>query len=443
VTDRLGQLPWMTAPATTAVLDALEAAGGPDCARFVGGCVRNALIGREIADVDIATTLTPAEVTQALEAAGVRAIPTGVEHGTVTAVSGHQPFEVTTLRRDVETDGRRAVVAFTTDWREDALRRDFTLNSLYARRDGGLYDPTGHGVADARAGRIVFVGDPEQRLREDHLRSLRFFRFLAWYGRGEPDPAAVAAIAKLKDKVAGLAAERISAELLKLLAAPDPRAAVRLMRQTGVLEVILPGPLDLRRFEALVGVEAGELGEADPLLRLAALLPDDPGGGARTAGRLRLSNAERDRLEAALTPAPDLVPGLAGPEAHAAIYRLGAQAFRDRVKLGWAAALPKPPPPLRGPPPPQGEEKEAAAATLFPLAAPTEAERARWRALLEISDRWRAPPLPVNGSDVMAAGAAKGPQVGEALRALEAWWIAGDFQADRAAALAKLKEILG
>ena len=243
MTERLGQLPWMTAPATTAVLDALEAAGGADCARFVGGCVRNAVIGRPIADIDVATTLTPDAVTKALRSAGLRAVPTGIEHGTVTAVFKHQPIEVTTLRRDVETDGRRAVVAFTTDWREDAMRRDFTLNSLYARRDGTIYDPTGHGAADARAGRIVFVGDPEQRLREDHLRSLRFFRFLAWYGRGEPDPAAVAAITALKDRVASLAAERVSAELMKLLAAEDPRRAVRLMGETGVLAVVLPGAL--------------------------------------------------------------------------------------------------------------------------------------------------------------------------------------------------------
>jgi poly(A) polymerase len=401
----------MTAKATVAVFDALEAAGGADCVRFVGGCVRNALIGAPIADIDVATQLTPDAVIKALRAGGVRAIPTGVEHGTVTAVFEHQPFEVTTLRRDVETDGRRAVVAFTTDWREDAMRRDFTLNSLYARRDGAIYDPTGHGVADALAGRIVFVGDAEQRLREDYLRSLRFFRFLAWYGRGAPDAAAVAAVTALKDPVAGLAAERISAELLKLLAAKDPRGAVQLMRETGVLAVILPDARDAVRFEALVGLEAGQLQETDALLRLAALMPDDSALGVRTAVRLRLSNAERDRLEAALTPSPELVPGLPPQAVHAAIYRLGAQAFRDRTKLGWAAA--------------GGGDLPG------------------WRCLLEEGARWRAPAMPLTGADVLAAGAPKGPRVGEALRALEAWWIAGDFTADRAAALAKLKEILG
>ncbi len=406
MTDRLGQLPWMTAPATTAVLNALEAAGGADCARFVGGCVRNAVIGKPIADIDLATTLTPDAVTKALRAGGVRAIPTGVEHGTVTAVFQHQPVEVTTLRRDVETDGRRAVVAFTTDWRQDALRRDFTLNSLYACRDGSIYDPTGHGVADAKAGRIVFVGDPEQRLREDHLRSLRFFRFLAWYGRGAPDAAAVEAIARLKDKVASLAAERISAELLKLLAAQDPRAAVRLMHETGVLGVVLPGRLDLARFEAMV-----EIGGTDALLRLAALLPDDPAAAIATAERLRLSNAERDRLAAALAPAPEIRPGLPPAKVRATVYRLGRQAFADRAKLAWAAA--------------GAGDAEA------------------WRGLLAIAETWSQPALPVGGADVLAAGAPKGPRVGEILRALEAWWIEGDFSADRAAALAKLKELVG
>ena len=406
MTERLGDLPWMTAPATTAVLDALETAGGADCARFVGGCVRNAVIGRPIADIDVATTLTPEAVTQALRAAGVRAVPTGVEHGTVTAIYKRQPIEVTTLRRDVETDGRRAVVAFTTDWREDAERRDFTLNSLYARRDGTIFDPTGQGVADARAGRIVFVGDPQMRLREDYLRSLRFFRFLAWYGRGAPDAAAVAAITAFKDEVAGLAAERISAELLKLLAAQDPRAAVRLMRQTGVLAVVLPEPLDLARFEGLVAVEIAR-GETDALLRLAALLPDDPAGAARLAARLRLANAERDRLTAALTPAPELSPTLPPPAVHALIYRRGGLAVRDRTKLNWARA-----------------------------------EEPGWRDLLALVEGWVPPAMPVKGADAIAAGAPRGPKVGEALRALEEWWIEGDFAADRQAALAKLKELV-
>jgi poly(A) polymerase len=406
----LGQLHWMTAPETAAVLNALEAAGGADCARFVGGCVRNALIGRPISDVDIATVLTPEAVTKALEAAGLRAVPTGIEHGTVTAIANHKPFEVTSLRRDVETDGRRAVVAFTTDWMEDAQRRDFTLNSLYARRDGSIFDPTGHGVADAKAGRIVFVGDAETRLREDHLRSLRFFRFLAWYGRGEPDPDALAAITALKDRVAGLAAERISAELLKLLAADDPREAVSLMARTGVLGVVLPEAQDFERFGGLVEIERGQLFETDPVLRLAALLPDDPIGAKRAAERLRLSNAERDRLEAALAPAPVLKSWMSPREIRRAIYQMGPQAFRDRAKLAWA-----------------GSGRQAATA--------------QWRGLLALGEGWTPPAFPLSGEEVMAAGVPRGPLVGQVMREVEAWWIDHDFIDDKLSAVEKLKAV--
>ena len=177
MSESLGERPWMSAPATCAVLDALEAKGGADGARFVGGSVRNALMGRPVDDIDIATQLTPDEVTDALQAAGLKAVPTGAEHGTITAIAQGKPFEITTLRRDVETDGRHAVVAFSTDWSEDAQRRDFTLNALYASRDGTIHDPTGSGVADGKAGRIVFVGDPATRIAEDYLHILRFLRF--------------------------------------------------------------------------------------------------------------------------------------------------------------------------------------------------------------------------------------------------------------------------
>jgi len=400
----------MTAPGTAAVLNALEAAGGPDCARFVGGCVRNGLIGRPISDVDIATQLTPQETTKALVAAGLKAVPTGIEHGTVTAISDHRPFEVTTLRRDVETDGRRAVVAFTTDWMEDALRRDFTLNSLYASRDGTIFDPTGHGVADAKAGRILFVGDAEQRLREDHLRSLRFFRFLAWYGRGEPDGTAVAAITALKDQVAKLAAERISAELLKLLGADDPREAVRLMEQTGVLGVVLPGELNLKRFDGVVQVESEQLFETDAVLRLAAMLPNDQVAAAKTAERLRLSNADRDRIVAALAPAPVLKSWMSPREIRRAVYQLGAQPFRDRAKLAWAEAT-------------------GTAATM------------QWRGMIALGEGWSPPAFPLNGEDVVKAGVPRGPMVGQVLREVEAWWIDHDFLDDKLSAVEKLKAV--
>jgi poly(A) polymerase len=411
MSETLGQRPWIAARETQAVLDALEAAGGPDCARFVGGCVRNTLIGAPVSDIDIATVLAPAKVIAALKAAGIKSVPTGVEHGTVTAVAGGKPFEITTLRRDVETDGRRAVVAFTDDWLTDAKRRDFTLNALYAHRNGEIFDPTGHGVADARAGRIVFVGEPVARIREDYLRILRFFRFLAWYGQGPADDAALAACEALKDQVASLAAERTSKELLKLLAADDPREAVALMARTGVLSVVIPGPLDLDRFAGLVEVETDQLFETDAVLRLAALLPDDQVGAAGLAERLRLSNADRDRLVAALSPTPALKSWMSPREIRRTVYRLGAQAFRDRAKLAWASA---------------GRT----------------ATTPQWRGMIALGEGWSAPTFPLTGEDVIKAGAPKGPMVGQVLREVEEWWIDHDFIDDPLSAVEKLKSIV-
>jgi poly(A) polymerase len=401
----------MVHPATKAVMAALEAAGGADSARFVGGCVRNAVIGAPVKDVDIATVLTPEAVTRALQAAGLKAVPTGVDHGTVTAVSGGRPFEITTLRRDVETDGRRAVVAFTADWAEDAARRDFRLNALYADAGGTIFDPTGAGLADARAGAIVFVGDAAMRIREDALRIPRYFRFLAWYGRGAPDPVALAACREGRGLIAGLSAERVGHEVMRLLEAEDPRGAVRLAAEAGVLPLLLPaaGPLD--RFEALVEIETAILFEADPLLRLAALLPPDPAAGEATAARLRLSNAQRDRLAAALGAEPPLVSWMSPRETRRAVYRLGPQTFCDRVLLAWAAS-----------------GRPAAAV--------------QWRALLPMARGWKVPVLPVGGREVMAAGVPAGPLVGEVLRQVEAWWIDADFPDDRLALIERLKAVV-
>ena len=274
-TVTIGAPPWMALPETRAVIAALEARGYPGCARFVGGCVRNTLMNKPVDDIDIATTLTPDLIIDALEQAGLRAIPTGVDHGTITALSGGRPYEITTLRKDVSTDGRRAVVAFTQDWSQDAERRDFRFNALYADLEGHVYDPTGQGVNDAREGKVVFVGDPMTRIREDYLRILRFFRFQAWYGKGEADQKALAACKALKGMVSGRAAERTQKELMKMLASDDPRPTFRLMSATGVLSSILPSVKSLARFEALVGIETEQLFENDPVLRLAALIPDD------------------------------------------------------------------------------------------------------------------------------------------------------------------------
>jgi poly(A) polymerase len=411
MTSEIGVQSWMTEPDTMLVIAALEARGFRGCARFVGGAVRNSLMGLVVDDIDIATTLTPDQVIEALEAAGLKAVPTGVEHGTVTAVSGGKPFEITTLRRDVATDGRHAEVAFTQSWDEDARRRDFRFNALYADVDGKVFDPTGHGVEDARAGRVMFVGDALTRLREDYLRILRFFRFHAWYGRGEPDAAALSACRALKGMLAGRSAERVQKELLKLLAAPDPRDALRLMVKTQILAEVLPQARDLNRLERLVEVEGLTGAEPDAALRLAALLPDDRKAGAATAERLRLSNALRDRLNAALDPEPKLTSWMSPRAARRAIWKSGASAFADRVHLAWA-----------------GSTNTAAAS--------------QWRALLALGEAWTPPAFPIGGDQVAAAGVPKGPLVGEVLREVEAWWVDHDFPDDRLAALEQLKAVV-
>ncbi len=410
MSERLGPCPWLNAPATVAVFDALEAKGGPGCARVVGGAVRNAVIGAPVDDIDIATTLTPDQVTAALGDAGLRAVPTGLEHGTVTALAHGRSVEITTLRRDVETDGRRAVVAYTTDWTEDAQRRDFTLNALYADRDGTLHDPLGTGLADARARRVVFVGEARTRIAEDYLRILRFFRFQAWYGRGTADPEALAACEALRDTLAERPGERISKELLKLLGADDPRASVSQMAAAGILDVILPPVGDLHAFEALVEIECEMLFECDPLLRLATLLPADQIAVAQAAERLRLSGAERDRLVAAMGHGLRITSWMSPRETRRAVYALSAPTFHDRIKLAWARS-----------------NRTATAA--------------QWRGLLALCDSWTPPAFPLSGEEVVHAGVPRGPMVGQVLREVEEWWIDHDFLEDKFSAIEKLKAV--
>lgn len=389
--NRLDDQPWLTAPATRAVMAALEAAGGPDCARFVGGCVRNALIGAPVADVDIATTLKPEETDRAIRAAGLKAVPTGIAHGTVTAVSERQPFEITTLRRDVSTDGRNATVAFTDDWAEDAARRDFRVNALYADGEGRVFDPTGEGIADAAAGRIVFVGDPETRIQEDYLRILRFFRFFAWYGRGEPDAAALAACRALVSGMSRLSAERVSKELMTLLAAPDPRVAMAAMAEAGVLAQILP--------EAVAGplLEAAVEQGTDPVIRLMTLLPSDEQIVRAASARLRLPNSTRDRLAGAAVAAPAIGLTMSDLEVRAAVYRFGGRAVADALHLRMA-------------------ERPAQAGD--------------GRRLLALAEAWPRPSMPVGGRDLARLGVEPGPETGRLLKAFEDRWIADDFPAD-------------
>ena len=408
MSTQLRAQPWMTAPETIAVLDAIEAAGAE--ARFVGGCVRDALIGRAVGDIDIATDAVPQRVMDALHAANIKAVPTGIEHGTVTAIVGGTPFEITTLRKDVETFGRHATVAFTDDWTEDAARRDFTVNALSLGRDGTLYDPFG-GERDLRAGRIRFVGDAAARIDEDVLRMLRFFRFHAYYGMGDLDPDGLAACRKMAPRLSGLSAERVWAELRRLLLAPQPGAVLRAMQASGVIGVILPEASAFDRLDRLVGIESAEAAtwpaavQPDAVRRLAALVDIDAAAADGMARRLKTSNADRDRLTA-------LVAGVRQPpdmgEARTVrrmLYRLRPDRVVDLALVLWAGG---------------------------DTATP-------WQDVLAQADRWIPPVFPVAGRDVSALGIAQGPRVGELLRAVEDWWIAEDFRPDRAACLSRLR----
>jgi poly(A) polymerase len=392
--DRLAPQPWMTEPATHAVLAALSDAGG--AARFVGGAVRDALLGRPVGDIDIATPLSPEEVTLRLERAGVTVVPTGIAHGTVTAVVPPRHFEITTLRQDVETFGRQARVAFIADWTGDAGRRDFTMNALFLDIDGRVFDPVG-GLEDLHAGRVRFVGDPATRIREDVLRLLRFYRFYAHYGRGEADGAARAACTALAPLLPGLSGERVAAETLKLLAAPDPLPTLAMMAEDGVLAVLLPEAQRRDRLATLVPLEP----TPDPLRRLGALVAGDV---AQLAERLRLSNEQRDRLTAMAQPPWPI--DLAGDDAvqRRAVYHLGVERYRDLVLLRAAET---------------GEIERVAA-------------------LLALAESACPPPFPLKGRDVTALGVPPGPEVGRLLAAVEAWWEEGDFRADRAACLAEV-----
>lgn len=394
---------WLSGEGTQTVMAALEAAR-PGGSRFVGGCVRNVFRGttQDDDDIDIATQLEPAATIAALEAAGIRALPTGIDHGTITAIFKGRPFEITTLRRDVETDGRRAVVAFTEDWAEDAARRDFRLNALYADLNGRVFEPIAQGVADAVSGRVIFIGDADERLREDYLRILRFFRFNAWYGE-TIDPEGIAACARQMHGLEKIAAERIWKELKKLLTAPDPSAAVLAMEESGVLEQVLPGTAAGGLVALCEAEKQSGLG-VDPMRRVMSLLPRRGREVDAMAARLKLSNEEHRRLSAWASAGMDHVEGLAPQDLHSAIYAYGAEAVADRAVLEAA----------------QTERTEDLSARLAMI------------------DAWKRPVFPVGGDDALAAGLT-GPEIGQALRAAEAAWIDSDFTLGREALLGLLK----
>lgn len=394
---------WMETSETRAVVGALQSAGHR--VRFVGGCVRDTLVSRKVEDIDIATDAPPDAVVEALEAAGLRAVPTGIAHGTVTGVSGGRGFEITTLRRDVETDGRHAKVAFTDDWEADAARRDLTINAMSVEPDGTLHDPFG-GRADLRAGRVRFVGAAQDRIVEDNLRLLRYFRFYAHFGTPPADEAALKACRSLAPRLKTLSAERVRSEIMKLFAAENPVPAIALMREAGVVAHILPDATNLEALERLLTIEGDNGISAKPERRLMALLTPDADGLERLADGLRLSNAERDYLTTFERERGDVRPAAGVAGWRHAIYRLGAEAFRECVLIGWAK----------------------------------DGGDAPWADLLVFADGWSAKRFPLTGADILSRGIEPEKAVGEILSSIETWWIDGGFVADRASCLARLDD---
>ncbi len=381
---------WLEAPHLKRVVGALEKAA-PGSARYVGGCVRDSLFGDGPNDFDIATTLTPDQVIAAAKAAKLKYAPTGVDHGTVTVIADHQGVEVTTLRADVSTDGRRATVAFTEDWATDAGRRDFTINALYLSPDGILFDPM-DGLADLKARRVRFIGDPEQRIREDHLRILRFFRFSARFAEAF-DKTGLAAAAKLKSGIVALSAERVGAETMAILKLPRAAFGLEAMAASSVLAEIWEAPADITAVTRLKALAP----QAPPPVALAALFGAH---GEGLGARLRLSNAEKAIRSNALKAEARIAPDLSGQEIRRLTYELGREVFFDGAQL--AAAFSK----------------------------ISDAEYAR---LAGIADAWTVPEFPVSGGDVVAAGVRPGPDVARVLSAAEDAWIAEDFPGEERA----------
>jgi len=367
---------WLERPGIKRLLKALDAKQGNT--RFVGGAVRDLLLGEEPGDLDLATTHSPSEVVRRLEAKGIKAVPTGIEHGTITAVSSGTVVEVTTLRSDVSTDGRRATVAFTDDWQQDAGRRDFTINALYADPfSGELHDYFG-GLDDLKSRTVRFIGEPLQRIAEDHLRILRYFRFHARYGHGEPDAHALEACTARAIDLMALSRERIADELLKLLGLDDPTPTVRLMLHRGLFVPVVPEIQEADRLAALVAAELEAGITPDPIRRLAALLPADPAIAQRVAARLKLSNKAKKRLGSAADVSLGLNP-------RSLAYRLGTEGAVDRLLLA---------------------------------SKPEDAASLCGRTL---------PRLPISGGDLIARGLTQGPEVARTLKRIEDEWEAAGF----------------
>lgn len=390
---------WLIASETRAVIAALTAAGATP--RFVGGCVRDAVLNKTVRDIDIAVDIMPDKIMDALSTAGLRAIPTGIDHGTVTAMSGKRPYEITTLRRDIDTDGRHAKVEFTSDWKADASRRDFTMNALYADPDGTLIDILGSGLSDLAARRVRFIGSANDRINEDFLRILRLFRFHAWYGKGEMEPDALVACAGLAGGISGLSKERVGSEMLKLMSAPRPDIAIDMMVQTGVMAQVLPMASGAVPIGALISAESRIGISADPMRRLAFLTAEaDP---VLVGRALRLSNEQMKALKMR-APLDYIIDDAA--TARRAGYQRGEASARDILLMQAAhdARLPE--------------------TRLIPV-------------IIEGSKT----AMPVRAADLMGIGIEPGPRIGEMLSHIETRWIESDFTLDKATLLDDVKRV--
>jgi poly(A) polymerase len=390
---------WLKDPALQKLLGVLNETG---TTRVAGGAVRNALLGLPVSDVDLATTLTPQEVMTIAEQSGLEVHPTGIAHGTVMAVVDRKPFEVTTLRVDVETYGRHARVKFTDDWTADAARRDFTMNALYCDASGKVHDPLG-GFPDLKRRLIRFVGKPEARIKEDYLRILRFFRFNAQYGRGALDAEGLKQSVRLRKHLEQLSGERIRQELWKLLAAPGAVRMLKVMENSGVSRIILGQTQDVRSVERMAATDEVLKLAPDPLLRLELLT-----GDARAyRDRLKLTKAEMARLKA-LRQAGAPLPNLRPRERRVVLYQLGRQTYADSIRLAWARSK-------------------------------ASSDDRAWRDLLRFERKTQLPRFPVTGNDLKRSGIEAGPHMGAILKALEDWWMAAGFPEDKETVLKRLE----
>jgi tRNA nucleotidyltransferase/poly(A) polymerase len=388
---------WLTRGPLARLVAALDRDG--EEARVVGGAVRNALLGEPVHEYDVATTALPEEVVRRAADAGFKSVPTGIDHGTVTVIVEGRPFEVTTLRQDVETYGRKAKVAFGRDWKADAQRRDFTMNALSVTREGRIHDYVG-GLDDLKARRVRFIGEAHARIAEDYLRILRFFRFQASYGEGAPDPEGLAACIRARAGLAGLSRERVRMELLKLLAARHAVPALVAMAEAGLLVALLGGVPLLASFSNMMKAENAIGLAPDPVRRLGALAVMLPEDAERLAERLRLSNAERDRLVSMSEGWRELGARSSPREMRALLYRLRTERFLDRVLLAWSRA-------------------------------PESLSDAHWQEIAGLPRHWTPPDFPLKAADLFARGVARGPLIGAALRGAEEAWIAADFPPER------------